>query len=325
MEHLIPAFDFHTVFVEPWTVDFPTTIWIVTMGFFVTAGCGLVGVYLLLRRMALVGDAISHSVLLGLVVVFFLFKSAATPLMFAGAVAAGILTVGAIEFIHRQTRVKPDAAICIVFTVFFALGVVMLSMAEARGPVMIDVDCVLYGEIAFVGLEPRVAIGGVELAPPSVLRMGLVALAVLLGILLFYKELLITSFDPALAKAVGMKAGFWHYGLMTVLSIVIVSAFEAVGAILAVAMLIVPPMFAAQLSDSLPVRLVLVLVHALLTSVIGYHLSVWLHCSTAGAMTVAAAALFVLAWLPGLASQGWRLRGMASGREDGLPKGRLSM
>ena len=296
MTDFIPVFDWQRVVVLPWTVDFAITIWIVVMGFFVTAACGLVGNYLLLRRMALVGDAISHSILPGLVVAFMIFKTATTWVAFTGALAAGMLTVLIIEFIHRQSRVKPDAAICIAFTTLFAVGVVLMSMLESTGSFHIDADCVLYGEIAFVPLEPPVVWNGHSLGPPSALRMILVFLVVVVAIVAFYKELLVTSFDPGLAKSLGMRTGIWHYGLMGALALVVVSAFEAVGAILAVAMLIVPPMFAAQLSDRLPVRLGLTVVHAALSATIGFHLSVWLNCSAAGAMVVAAAWLFVIAW-----------------------------
>lgn len=293
---LIPPFDAWRVFVQPWAEDAAITWPVVAMGFLVAAACGLVGNYLLLRRVALVGDAISHSILFGLVVAFLVVRHVSTPLMFGGAVAAGLLTVGLIELIHRQTRVKPDAAICIAFTVLFALGVALLSAAEAAGPIHLDAECVLYGEIAFVALETPVEWAGWTLGPPSVVRMAAVFAAVAGGIAVFYKELLVTAFDPGLAKSLGMHGGIWHYGLMAVLSIVIVSAFEAVGSILAVAMLIVPPMFAAQLSDRLPARLALTVLHAGASALAGYHLSVWLGCSPAGAMVVAGAGLFVLAW-----------------------------
>ncbi len=293
----IPQFNPHAVFVEAWTEGFSISLWIVAMGFFTTAACGLVGNYLLLRRMALIGDAISHSILFGLVVVFLLFRHVSTPIMFAGAVGAGLLTVGIIEFIHRQSRVKADAAICIAFTVLFAAGVVLLSVAEVGGPVHIDAECVLYGEIAFVPLEPAAVVGGLSLGPVPVVRMAMVFCVLLLLITLFYKELLVTSFDSGLAVSIGLGFGVWHYGLMSALSVVIVSAFEAVGAILPIAMLVVPPMFAAQLSERLPTRLLLTTIHALLAALIGYHLSVWLECSAAGAMVVASALLFVGAWI----------------------------
>ena len=293
----IPAFDWHHVVIQPWTEGWHISLWVVLMGFFVTAACGLVGNYLLLRRMALIGDAISHSILPGLVVAFIIFKHNATWVMFLGAFAAGLLTVVLIEFIHKQSRVKPDAAICIAFTTLFALGVVLMSNLETKGSIHIDAECVLYGEIALVALEPPFVLGGWQLGPPSVLRMALVLCVIALTILTFYKELLVTSFDPGLSRSMGLRTGLWHYGLMGALAIVVVSAFEAVGAILAVAMLIVPPMFAGQLSDRLPVRLGLTVLHAALSALIGFHLSVWLNCSAAGAMVVAAAGLFVAVWI----------------------------
>ncbi len=296
MGELIPAFDFHRVIVEPWTEGFSLTIWIVLMGALVGTACGLVGNYLLLRRMALVGDAISHSILPGLVVAFMIFRTVNTPVMFIGALGAGLLTVAIIEFIQKQTRVKVDAAICIAFTSLFAFGVTLVSAAEAAGPVHVDAECVLYGEIALVPFDPPFVLGGIELGPPPVLRMAIVTLLLAVAILAFYKELLITSFDPGLSRSMGLRTTFWHYGLMIALSLVVVSAFESVGAILAVAMLIVPAMFAAQISSRLPMRLLWTGIHAVVSAVTGYHLSVWLQCSAAAAMVVCGAALFVLAW-----------------------------
>lgn len=293
---LIPPLEWSRVIVDPWSLDGTFSFWVVLMGFLVTAACGLVGNYLLLRRMALIGDAISHSILAGLVVAFLIFQYNATWVMFFGALTAGFVTVVLIEMIYQNSRIKPDAAICIVFTVLFALGVALMSSMENHGNIHIDAECVLYGEIAFVPLEPHVEIFGVSLGPPSVVRMGLVFVGIIGMVLLFYKELLITAFDNGLARALGMRTGLWHYGLMGALTLVVVSAFEAVGAILAVAMLIVPPMFAAQISDRLSVRLLLILFHALVAALVGYHLSIWLHCSTAGAMVVASAILFLIAW-----------------------------
>jgi manganese/zinc/iron transport system permease protein len=297
MMELVPPFDWTRVFIQPWTSDFETSFWIVAAGFLATAACGLVGNFLLLRRMALMGDAISHSVLFGLVAAFLVAKEISTPLMFVAAVGSGILTVGLIEFIRRASIVKPDAAVCISFTTLFAAAIAMLGAAELSGPVHIDPECVLFGEIAFVALEPPVVWNGISLGPPSVLRIAGVLVALVAAGTLFHKELVLTSFDPGLARSLGMRTGVWNYGLMAVLSVVIVSVFEAAGSILPVAMLIVPPMFATQLSDKLPVRYLLTLLHAALGSLIGYHLSVWLDCSPAGAMVVAGAALFVAVWV----------------------------
>lgn len=317
MENLIPPFEFQRVVLEPWTQNFGFSFWIVLMGFLVTAACGLVGNFLLLRRMALVGDAISHSVLPGLILAFVVFRSSSTPVMFLGAMTAGLVTVLLIEFIHRQSRVKPDAAICIAFTTLFAFGVAMMSSLETQGPIHIDAECVLYGEIAFVPLEPPVELGGVLLGPMPVVRMAGVLLVLIAAVILFYKELVVTSFDPGLARSLGMRTAVWHYGLMGALAVVIVGAFESVGAILAVAMLIVPPMFASLLSNRLPVRFLLTGGHAFLSALIGYHLSVWLECSAAGAMVVAAAGLFVLVWIGSLLGQALRRQRVADEVAEG--------
>lgn len=293
----LPHFDYGMVFIEPWTSGVWTSFWVVAMGTLVGSACGLIGNFLLLRRMALVGDAISHSILPGLVIVFFVFRSVSTPLMFLGALAAGLVTVALIEGIHRPGRIKADAATCISFTTLFALGVTLLSLMEKNGPVHIDADCVLFGEIAFVPLEPAWVFLGHRIGPPSALRMAVVTLVLVVLLIVFYKELLITSFDETLARSMGYHMGVWHYGLMAALSIVVVSAFESVGAILAVAMLIVPAMFAAQLSQSLPRRLVLTVLHAFASALLGWHLALWLECSAAGAMVVSGAALYLLAWL----------------------------
>lgn len=294
MTELIPAFDFQRVIVEPWTAG-GGFAWIALMGFLVATACGLVGNYLILRRMALVGDAISHSVLPGIVIAFLLAKSRGSLAMFLGALSAGVVTTVIIETIHRKTRVKQDAAIGIAFTSLFALGVILISLFASK--VDLDQECVLYGEIAFVPLEEMVRLGSTTLGPVSVVRMAMVTLVLAVLVVAFYKELLVSSFDPALAVSLGINSTFVHYALMAALSVVVVSAFEAVGAILVVAMLILPGATATLLSHRFPVMLGLTVVHAALSSVLGLHLGVWLNCSLAGAMVVAATGLFVVAWV----------------------------
>ncbi len=297
MNQLIPAFDFVRVIVVPWTQNADTTVWIVLMGFLVAAACGLVGNYLILRRMALVGDAISHSVLPGIAIAFLIAHSRSSIAMFLGALVAGVVTTVIIEAIHKKSRVKQDAAIGIAFTSLFALGVILISLYASK--VDLDQECVLYGEIGFVTplTQPVVTVGNYMVGPTPVVRMGVVALITALLIVTFYKELLVSSFDPALAFSLGINATVVHYALMSWLSVVVVSAFEAVGAILVIAMLILPGATASMLTHRLPVVLVLSVVHAGLSSVLGFHLAKWLDCSIAGAMVVMAGFLFCLAWV----------------------------
>jgi manganese/zinc/iron transport system permease protein len=295
METLIPPFDFQTVFVAPWTENVSLFGWIALMGFLVTVACGLIGNYLVLRRMALVGDAISHSVLPGIAIAFLIAHSRDNLIMFIGAIAAGIITTLLIEVIHQRSRVKQDAAIGIVFSTLFAIGVILISMYA--GQIDLDADCVLYGEITSVALEPKVALFGHEIAPAPVLLMGGVTLVVVGLIVAFYKELLVSSFDSGLAASLGIRPSLVHYALMSVLSTVVVSAFQSVGAILVVAMLILPAATAYLLSSRLSVMLILSVVHAALSTVFGMHLGIWLDCSAAAAMVVAGGFLFVLAWI----------------------------
>ena len=291
----IPEFDFEEVFVIPWSEFGDSFIWIFLMGFFVTATCGMLGSFIVWRRMALVGDAISHSVLPGIVIAFLVTQSRDTMPMFIGALSAGVLTTVLIEFIHSRSRVKTDAALGIVFTTLFAIGVVLVSIYGEN--VDLDTDCVLYGEIEYVSEDTQVASGPLAGVPLQVARMGLVAVAVLLLMIVFYRQLLVCSFDPGMAQSMGVSPAVVHHGLMILLSIAVVSAFEAVGAVLVISMLIFPATTASMLSDRMPVIMGLTVLIAALTSFFGMHLALWLDVSTAGAMSVVVSFWFGLAWV----------------------------
>lgn len=310
---LIPPFDFRATFVEPWAFDAVGSIYIVLMGFFVAAACGLIGNYLILRRMALVGDAISHSILPGLVIAFLFSGSLRVGAMFLGAVGAGIAATLLIEMIHTKSRVKTDAAIGIAFCSLFALGVVLVNLFAGR--VHLDAECVLYGEIGLIAQEPPVMLfDSLSIGPAPLVQMGGVFLGVALLILLFYKPLLVSSFDPTLAASLGFSPKIIHYTLMAALSVVVVSAFESVGAILVIAMLILPGATAQLLTTRLPRAHAIAVGCAALSSLGGFHLGTWLDCSMAGAMVVAAAFLFCLAWAFGPEGllQRWRRNRSAS-------------
>jgi len=302
MNDLIPAFNFAEDILLPWQGGFsaewpasPIGFWQVLMGFLVASACGLVGNYLMLRRMALVGDAISHSVLPGIAIAFLLSGSRSSFAMFVGALLAGVVTTVIIEAIHRNSRIKQDAAIGIAFTTLFAIGVILISVFA--GQVDLDQECVLYGERGAVPLEESTAIGGHAVGPAALVRMAGVLAGTIFLIVLFYKELLVSSFDPGLASSMGINATVMHYGLMSWLSVVVVSAFESVGAILVIAMLILPGATARLLSNRLGVMMVLTVIHCAIASLVGVHLAYWLNCSMAAAIVVAATGLFLVVWL----------------------------
>jgi len=293
-EDFFPDFDWHSVFVLPWTEYGYNSFWIVLMGFLVSGTCGLVGCFVILRRMALVGDAISHSLLPGITLAFLLTNSRDTLPMMIGAIIAGIVTVALIEAIRHSSRIKPDAAIGIVFSSLFAVGVILISVFADK--IDLDADCVLYGELGFIPLQDVVLFGGREIGPEPVVRMAVIALIAIVLLCAFFKEMLVTSFDSGLAASLGINPTRYQYGLTLFLSIVIVSSFESVGVVLVIAMIIFPGATSMLLTDSLPKALWLSTVFSALYATLGFHLATWLNASIAGGMTVIAGLLFGLVW-----------------------------
>ncbi|MFL3657014.1 MAG: metal ABC transporter permease [Opitutales bacterium] len=294
-EHFFPDFDWHTVFVQPWTDYSENSFWIVLMGFLVSGTCGLVGCFVILRRMALVGDAISHSLLPGITIAFLLTNSRDTLPMMLGAIAAGIVTVALIEAIRHSSRIKPDAAIGIVFSSLFAIGVILISAFADK--IDLDAECVLYGELGFIPLQDVVMFGGMEIGPEPVVRMAIIGLIAIGLLLSFFKEMLVTSFDPGLAASLGINPTRYQYGLTLFLSVVIVSSFESVGVVLVIAMIIFPGATALLLTDRLPKAIWLSTLFSALYAGLGFHLATWLEASIAGGMTVIAGFIFGLVWI----------------------------
>lgn len=264
------------------------------MGFLVAGTCGLVGCFVILRRMALVGDAISHSILPGITLAFLLTNSRDTLPMMLGAVAAGVVTVALIEAIRYTSRIKPDAAIGIVFSSLFAVGVILISVFADE--VDLDAECVLYGELGFIPLQDIAYFGEIVIGPEPVVRMAIITLIAIVLLFAFFKEMIVTSFDSGLAASLGINPTRYQYGLTLFLSIVIVSSFESVGVVLVIAMIIFPGATALMLTDRLPIALVLSTVISGAYSLIGFHLATWLNASIAGGMTVIAGIVFGIVW-----------------------------
>lgn len=294
-ERLIPGFDWHTVFVQPWSEYASNSFWIVLMGFLVSGTCGLVGCFAILRRMALVGDAISHSLLPGITLAFLLTHSRDTLPMMIGAIAAGMLTVALIEAIRYSSRIKADAAVGIVFSSLFAVGVILISVFADK--VDLDAECVLYGELGFIPLEEVAYFGDRAIGPEPVVRMAVIAVIAIVLLIVFYKEMLVTSFDGGLAASLGISPARYQYGLTLFLSIVIVSSFESVGVVLVIAMIIFPGATALLLTDRLSTALWISTVFSAFYAIFGFHLATWLNASIAGGMTVIAGVLFGFVWL----------------------------
>ena len=260
----------------------------------VAAACAVPGVFLVLRRMAMMSDAISHTVLLGIVLGFFLTQDLASPLLILGAALTGVLTVTLVELVHRTRRVAEDAAIGLVFPALFSLAVILIS--RFAGDVHLDADAVLLGELAFAPFD-RFVVAGADLGPQALWVMGGILLLNLLLVTLFYKELKLATFDPALAAALGFAPAWIHYGLMGSVSLTAVGAFDAVGSILVVALMIAPPAAAYLLTDRLDRMLALSVALGVAGALSGYWLAYALDASIAGSIATALGGVFAAALL----------------------------
>ena len=269
--------------------------WIILTGCLAAVSCGLLGCFLILRRMAMIGDAISHAVLPGIVIAFLFSGSLDSLPMLIGAATFGIITTYLIETFNKKGGLQKDAAIGITFTWLFAIGVILLSLYA--DDVHIDQDCVLFGEIAYVALEPLISyIPGIS-APNTVWVLGIVMLLIIAMIFFGYKGLFLTTFDPSFAATIGVSTVVWHYLLMTAVSVITVVSFESVGAILVVALLIAPAATAYLLTDQLPKMLMIAALVGIISSFAGYYLAVWLDASVAAAITTVLGIEFTLVFL----------------------------
>jgi manganese/zinc/iron transport system permease protein len=255
----------------------------------VAAACALPGVFLVLRSMSMMADAISHTVLLGIVLAFFVVADLQSPWLLLGAAAVGVLTVSLVELLNRTQLVKQDAAIGLVFPALFSVAVILISRF-ARG-VHLDVDAVLLGELAFAPFD-RVELFGLDL-PHALVTMSVILLLNAGLIALFYKELKLSTFDAGLAATLGFAPGLLHYGLMTMVSVTAVGAFDAVGAVLVVALMVTPAAAAYLLTDDLRKMLLLSVAIAVASAIGGYWLARVLNANIAGAMATMTGLIFV--------------------------------
>lgn len=254
-----------------------------------SVACALPGVFLVLRRLALVSDAITHAILPGIVVAFFLTGSLTSPLLVVAAAATGVVSVVLIEALHRTRLVAEDAATGLVFPAFFSLGVVLVS--RWAGKVHLDTDSVLLGELAFAPFD-RLTVGGIDLGPVALWMMSGILILNIALILIVFKELKLATLDPALAAVLGFSPVVLHYLLMTAVSVTAVGAFNAAGSILVVALMIAPPAAAFLLVENFKPMLLLSGGLGALGAVGGYGLARWLDVSIAGSMAVVCGLIF---------------------------------
>lgn len=260
----------------------------------VSVACALPGTFLVLRKMSMMSDSITHTILLGIVLAFFITHDLSSPLLLLGATLMGVITVWLTETLHRTKLVSEDASIGIIFPLLFSIAIILIT--RYAGAVHLDTDSVLLGELAFAPFN-RMVVFGVDIGAKSIYTSLLLVGMNLLFILLFYKELQLGAFDPMLAAALGFSPALIHYSLMAIVSFTTVGAFESVGSVLVVAFMIGPPITAWLLTDRLHTMLLLSGIIGMVNSLLGYQLASWWDVSIAGSMAGMTGLVFLVTLL----------------------------
>ena len=244
------------------------------------AACSALGTFLILRRLSMMSDAISHTVLLGIVLAFFVTYDLGSPWLLLGAAVMGVVTVSLVELLGKTNLVKYDDAIGVVFPLLFAIAVILIS--KFAGNAHLDTDMVLMGEVIYSGLNTA-QIGGIEV-PKAALKMG----GLLVGII---------AFNTEYAKLIGVPTGILFYAFMSLTSLTTVAAFDAVGSILVISFFIAPAATALLFTKNLTQTLIISVIFSMINSIIGYEIAVYTNASIAGLCAVVNTLVYMLALL----------------------------
>ncbi|RDW16223.1 metal ABC transporter permease [Oceanobacillus chungangensis] len=267
--------------------------WIILTASLVGVSCGLMGVFLILRKQAMMSDAISHSVLLGIVIAYIITSEVSGFYMLVGGVFAGLLTAFLVQGLG-SLNVQQDASMGIVFTTLFAVGVILIS--TSLGNAHLDIQHALMGEITFIPFH-AISLPFIGEVPEATALLAIVLVIVLFFITIFYKEWKITTFDPALAASLGLPVLVLHYLFMSLISVTTIASFDAVGAIMVVAMLITPAASAYLWTERLTIMLLLSSVFGVLAAIAGYYIAVWIDTSISGSMAFATGIIFLISFI----------------------------
>lgn len=266
-------------------------IWIIITASLVAANAAILGSFLIMRRMAMVGDAISHAVLPGIVIAYFLTNSRASFPILMGAAASGMIVTTFIQFFNKKVKLQNDASIGISYTFLFAVGIILISFFGSN--VDLDQECVLYGEIAYVPID-TLFIGELNIGPRQFWILLTTLIIIVSAVIMAYRKLVLTTFDEAFASAIGINVVFWQYYLMAGVSLTTVVSFESVGAVLVIAFIVGPPATAYLLTHSFKRMIYLSILIGIVCSIIGYYTAVWLNGSIAGAISSVIGLVFAI-------------------------------
>ena len=237
--------------------------------------CGIIGSFIILRGMALMGDAISHAILPGVAISYMLGIN-----YFYGAVFFGILTAVGIGVVSQHSRIKNDASIGIVFTAFFALGIILIGKAQTAT----DLTQILFGNVLSVRSSDMVI-------------TIIIGIIIIMCVVIFYKELLVSTFDETLSASYGLPTKWIHYGIMLLLTLATVASLQTVGVVLVVAMLITPASTAYLLTNRFSIMIVLSSFFGALSSVIGLYISFKYNLSSGAVIVIAATIIFMIVFI----------------------------
>ncbi len=271
------------------------SLWIILIAILVSINGSLAGSFLVLRKSAMMGDAISHAVLPGIAISYLITKSISSITMIVGATFTGVIAIFLIGFINKRIKLQIDASIGIVFTFLFALGVILISTFTQK--VDLDQECVLFGEILYAPLNVWITKSGIVLGPKSFYILLSVLLINISVIFLCYRQFYITSFDEDFAKSIGIKTLSWNYLILTLTALTTVASFESVGTILIICFLVVPTSAAYLISKSVKNMIILSSIFGISSSILGYYFAVYINADVTGSMCAIGTLLFFLCFI----------------------------
>lgn len=268
--------------------------YIITTACLVAINGAIMGSFLMMRKMVMIGDAISHAVLPGIFFAYILSGSTSSLPILIGAATSGILATIMIEWLTQKARLQSDASIGVSYTLLFAIGIILISKFGANAD--IDQQCVLYGELEYIPLW-LVPIFQNFFLPQQTIILMIVCIIIIAAVIWGYKGLFITTFDPNFSISTGVAVGFWHYFLMSGVSLTTVVSFESVGAILVIAFLSGPPAIAYLLTRNFKKMIISACVTGIFCSIIGYYFAKAVDVSIAGAISTTIGAVFVVVFI----------------------------
>ncbi len=246
----------------------PLDIEALLIAILVSSCCAIIGTFVVAKKMSMLSDGISHAILLGIVLSFLLTKNLSSPFLFVGAVLSGVILSFLVEFFRATKLLSYDTALGLFFPFFFSVGVLLI--ARYANSVHLDIDAVILGELAYAPFQ-RLEVFGYDIGSKSLIFMMIIFIILIVVLCFFYKEFFLFCFDSNLAKILGFPPQVFRYALVLLLSITVVGSFEAVGSILVVALLVVPPVSAVMLTESFRSVLILSTIIGIVFSILGFY------------------------------------------------------